>query len=153
MTSLELHLWHLSNDAWTNLLGVFTSDGLARLRRLCLYGRPCSGDDLYNLLSHTPALTSLLLCGLSQISSLSLFRQLPTLAVSLTQLTVDCTDSWRLTSADLRSFLALPQLQTLRLLNWPKEEPVRLTAWDRALFEQRPCIVLPKLEVFEWTTR
>jgi hypothetical protein len=47
----------------------------------------------------------------------------------------------------------LQQLHQLRLLNWPLEEPNRVSAEDRALFEQRPCAVLPQLEVFEWTMR
>jgi hypothetical protein len=38
-----------SEDTWQNLLAVFMSDGLARLRTLALWGAPCSEDDLTNL--------------------------------------------------------------------------------------------------------
>jgi hypothetical protein len=136
--------------AWNNLYGVFTSDGLTRLHALSLRGGRCSKDDMRSILSHTPSLTSLSLCAV-EVSSLSFFLQLPKLAESLTQLTVACTDSWRLTAADLPPLLMLQQLRELRLLRWAYREPDRLTAEDRAPFQQRPCAVLPHLEVFEWT--
>jgi hypothetical protein len=149
LTDLEMQLGRMRADAWRNLLGVFASDGLARLCTLELVGGPCNDDDVVKLLSHTPTLTSIYLCGLKEISSLSFFRQLPKLAESLTQLTIECTQSWRLTAADLPPLHALQQLRELWLVNWPSEEPDGLTAADRAPFEQRPCAVLPHLELFE----
>jgi len=150
LTHLELYLSWITNDAWRNLVSVFTSDGLAGLRTLSLRGGPCDDDELKILLSHTPSLTSLILAQLSQVTSLSFFLQLPKLAESLTQLTVDCWCQWHLTAASLLPLLFLQQLRTLRLLHWPSEEPDVLTAKDLAPFEQRPCVVLPHLEVFEW---
>jgi hypothetical protein len=82
------------------------------------------------------------------VKSLSFFHQLPKMAQSLTDLTV----SWLwMTAAGLPHLLVLQQLRRLRLLNWPDTQADRLTAADRAPFEQRPCRVLPYLEVFEWT--
>ena len=153
LTHLELHLWDVDDDAWSSLLGVFASDGLARLHTLNLIDGPCSSDDLTTLLAHTPSLTNLILFALEGVCSLSFFLQLPKLAETLTQLTVECTDSWCLTGADLPPLHALQQLRELRLLEWPNEDPDVLTAADRAPFEQRPCSVLPLLELFEWTTR
>jgi hypothetical protein len=150
LTDLDVEVAYMRADAWRNLLGVFTSDGLTRLRALKLDGSRCTSDDLMQLLSHTPALTSLVLCALPQVSSLPFLRQLPKLAETLTQLTMECDASWRLTAADLLPLHALQQLRELRLLNWPSEEPDVLTAADRAPFEQRPCTVLPHLELFEW---
>jgi hypothetical protein len=151
LTHLALRLWSVDDDDWSNLLGVFTSDGLTRLRALKVYSGPCSSDDLMLLLSHTPSLTSLTLCLLDEVSTLSLFGQLPKLAETLMQLTIECRRSWRLTAADLPHLLSLQQLRTLRLLNWSSEKANRLTVADRAPFEQRPCAVLPHLEEFEWT--
>jgi len=74
LTHLELHLWHMHDDAWRNLLGVFTSDGLARLHTLVLRGGPCISDDLGKLLSHTPSLTNLMLDRLATVSSLAFFK-------------------------------------------------------------------------------
>ena len=156
LTSLELDLSWMTDDAWRNLLAFFTSDGLARLRTLALHGGPFSDDDLVQLLSHTPSLTSLSLHELGcRVSSptLSFFLQLPKLIQTLTHLTLECTDWWRLTATDLPPLVELQQLRTLRLLHWPSKEPDGLTTADRAPFEQRPCAVLPHLEVFEWTTR
>jgi hypothetical protein len=150
LTALEIQLSWMKDDAWRNLLGVFSSHGLARLCRLVRRRGPCTADDLANLLSHTPALTSLVLEDLQAVSSLPFFRQLPTLAATLTHLTVACWQRWPLTAADLPPLLVLQQLRELRLLNWPGLEPDRLTAADRAPFEQRPCAVLPQLAVFEW---
>jgi hypothetical protein len=48
---------------------------------------------------------------------------------------------WHLTAADLPPLLALQQLRELRLIQWPDLE--------QRPFEQRPCAVLPHLEVFE----
>jgi hypothetical protein len=151
LTSLPLRLSGLRDDAWRNLHGVFTSNGLTRLRMLALHHGLCSSDDLVQILSHTPALTSLTLDGLRGVNSLSFFRQLPTLATTLTHLTVECWQPWRLTAADLPPLLLFQKLRQLRLLRWLSEEPDRLTAEDRAPFERRPCVVLPHLEVFEWT--
>jgi hypothetical protein len=151
LTHLELRLWSMNDDAWGSLLGVFISNVLARLETLVLQGGPCNSDDLKKLLSHTPLLTSLTLCLLDEVSTLSLFGQLPQLVQTLMQLTLECRRSWRLTAADLPHLLALQQLRTLRLLNWPSEKANRLTVADRAPFEQRPCAVLPHLEEFEWT--
>jgi hypothetical protein len=150
---LELDLAGIRGNAWTNLLVAFTSDGLTRLHALCLYGGPCSSEDLAKLLSHTPSLTSLVLDELQSVASLSFFRQLPKLAETLTHLTLDCSYLWHLTAADLPPLFELQQLRTLRLLRWPATEPDMLTAANRAPLEQRPCSVLPRLEVFEWTTR
>jgi hypothetical protein len=152
LTSLDLSLWCMKVAAWTNLLCAFTSDGLTRLRALKLHSGPCTSDDLAQLLSHTPSLTSLALCALPQASSLSFFSQLPQLAETLTQLTVECWHEWRLAAADLPPLLALQQLRELRLLHWSGHESDILSVADRAPFEQRPCIVLPHLESFEWTT-
>jgi hypothetical protein len=151
LTSLDMRLWSANSDPdwWRSLLTVFTSDRLTRLRTLSLSGCRglCTRDGLLELLSHTPSLTSLVLHSVS-VDSLSFFRQLPKLAQSLTDLTV----SWLwMTAADLPPLLELQQLRSLRLLNWPDTLANRLTAADRAPFEQRPCHVLPYLEVFEWT--
>jgi len=141
----------MKDDAWRNLLGVFSSHGLARLGRLVLRRGPCTADDLRQHLAHTPALTSLVLDDLRAVSSLSFFHQLPKLAETLTHLTMSCWHQWPLTAANLPPLLVLQQLHELRLLNWPGLEPDRLTAADRAPpFEQRPCAVLPQLQVFEW---
>jgi hypothetical protein len=153
LTHLELHLWHMEDDAWKALLALFTSDGLTRLHTLELWAAPCSEDDLAKLLSHTPSLTSLALGEMEQVASLSFFRQLPKLAETLTQLTVERVYSWRLTTADLQSFVALRQMRELRLINWPSNPFESPTAEDRVPFEQRPCVVLPNLEVFEWAVR
>jgi hypothetical protein len=151
LTHLELQLSWMPNDAWRNLVAVFTSDGLVRLRTLALHAAPCSNDDLVKLLSHAPSLTSLMLDQLSQVTSLSFFLQLPKLAESLTHLTVECWPRWRLTAADLPQLLVLQQLRELRLIAWPSEDANCVTAADRAPFEQRPCAVLPHLELFKWT--
>jgi hypothetical protein len=121
-------------DAWRNLLGVFTSDGLAHLCTLNLRLAPCSSGDLALLLSHTPTLTSLVLYNLSHVSSLSFFIQLPKLAATLAHLTVKCWYPWRLTVADLPPLLALQQLRELRLLEWPNQEPHIVTAAHLAPF-------------------
>jgi hypothetical protein len=146
---LKLHLWYMPKDSWATLLSVFTSDALVHLQTLGLYDALCSASDLTQLLSHTPSLTSLTLAVLEAVRSLSFFHQLPKLAETLTHL--DCRDSCTWTAADLQSLHVLQQLRVLRLLSWPKKERLRLTAEDRAPFEQRPCSVLPHLEVFEWT--
>jgi hypothetical protein len=153
LTSLELHLRWTQDDAWRHLLAVFTSDGLTHLHSLKLHGGLCSSDDLERILSHTPSLTCLLLDGLRAVDSLRFFRQLPTLAETLTRLTIQCTVLWRLTAADVPSLHVLKQLRELRLLRWLSKKPHRLTPADLAPFERRPCAVLPQLEVFEWTTR
>jgi len=94
------------------------------------------------------------LCSTPRVPSpVSAESQLPTLAETLTQLTMNCHDVWSLTAADLPPLLFLQQLRTLRLMNWPRLDPARLTAEDRAPFEQRPCAVLPHLESFQWTAR
>ena len=145
---MELDLSDMRRAVWTNLLAVFLSDGLTRLRTLALRAGPCTSDDLENLLSHAPSLTSLVLRGLLQVPSVSFFRQLPRLADTLTQLTVDCEYPWRLYAADLQLLLVLRQLRVLRLSGWRRNDsPI---AEARAAFEQRPCNVLPHLEVFEW---
>jgi hypothetical protein len=149
LTYLELHLWYMPKDSWATLLSVFTSDALVHLHTLGLYDALCSASDLTQLLSHTPSLTHLTLATLEAVRSLSFFHQLPKLAETLTHL--DCRDSCTWTAADLQSLLVLQQLRVLRLLSWPKKARVRLTAEDRAPFEQRPCSVLPHLEVFEWS--
>jgi hypothetical protein len=149
LLSLEFQVSGLKVAVWRNLLGVFLSDGLVRLHTLAVRGGPCSSDDLRSILPHTPALTSLMLNGLHAVDSLCFFRQLPKLAESLTQLTIECTQSWRLTAADLPPLHALQQLRELWLVNWPSEEPDGLTEVDRAPFKQRPCVVLPHLELFE----
>jgi hypothetical protein len=151
LTDLELHAWDIKDDAWTNLLGVFTAGGLSRLHALCLRGCLCTDGDLLKLLSHTPSLTSLELVGLRKVGSLSFFHHLPKLAETLTNLTLDCGYAWLLTAVDLPHLLFLQQLRTLRLLYWPSEEPHVLTAAERAPFQRRPCVVLPHLAVFEWT--
>jgi hypothetical protein len=156
LTTLDLYFRYLSwmpNDAWESLLAVFTSNGLARLRTLSLHPGRFSSNDLVKLLSHTPSLTRLSLHELGgQVSSLSFFVHLPQLTATLTHLTLECSGWWRLTATDLSLLVRLQQLRTLRLLNWPSTEPDGLTAAYRAPFEQRPCCVLPHLEVFEWTT-
>jgi hypothetical protein len=110
---------------------------------------------LAKIISHTPTLTSLELVELSHVTPLPLlfFRRLPKLAQTLTHLTLVCGDSWRLTAADLPPLLTLHQLRELRLINWPNNRIDSPTAEDRAPFEQRPCVVLPHLEVFEWAMR
>jgi len=152
LTHLELSVYYMKAAAWTNLLDVFTSDGLTRLRALKLDSSPCTSDDLTQLLSHTPSLTSLVFSVPRAVRSLSFFHQLPKLAHSLTHLTVACDKRWPLTAADLPPLHSLQKLRMLRLLHWPRTEPHRLTVADRAPFEQRPCAVLPRLELFEWTT-
>jgi hypothetical protein len=147
LAHLELHLWYMDGAAWPMLLAVFTSDGLARLHELVLHCGPCSSDDLFLLLSHTPSLTSLVLDELGQMSSLSFFRQLPKLAQTLAHLTVSGRNTQDLIRGDLQSLLVLHQLRVLRLLDWPTP----LSVMDRTPFEQRPCAVLTHLEVFEWT--
>jgi hypothetical protein len=149
LAQLQLNLFDLSRAAWTNLVGVFTSDGLKGLHTLYLHAGPCTIDDLAQILSHTPSLTSLMLRRLSEVTSLFFFHQLPKLAETLTQLTVECESSRTWDAADLQSLHVLQQLRVLRLLQWP----VELTAADRLPFEQRPCSVLPHLEAFEWTPR
>jgi hypothetical protein len=151
LTHLDLRLWSMNNEEWKNLFGVFTSDGLVRLRTLALRGAPCNDANLILLLSHTPSLTNLVLDRLRAVESLSIFLELPKLAQTLTHLTVECRCAWRLTAADLPHFYVLQQLRVLRLLRWQAAEPVRLIASDLAPFQQRPCIVLPHLDVFEWT--
>jgi len=146
LTSLELDLWNLTDAPWANLLGVVVSDGLTHLHALRLYSGPCSSDDLVNLLAHTPTLTSLMF-DLHKVLSLSFFSRLPSLAHTLTELTVHCR-ARSLTAADLQSLLVLQQLQVLRLHCRPKMGLA--TAEDRAPFEQRPCTVLPHLKVFEF---
>jgi hypothetical protein len=152
LTQLELHLRYMKTDAWRSLLGVFTSDGLTRLHTLALRQAPCSSDELVQLLSHTPSLTSFVFDRLPDVRWLSFFSQLPTFANTLTQLTVECDIHYSLGAAVLPSLYVLQQLRELRLRNWPEFASVRLTVADRAPFQQRPCIVLPQLEVFEWTT-
>jgi hypothetical protein len=149
---LKLDFLWMIGDAWREMLAVFNSDGLTRLQSLALRGGPCSSDDLVQLLSHTPVLTSLELGELSALSSLSFFPKLPSLSATLTQLTVTCHRLRDLSASHLPSLLGLQQLRVLRLLRWPSEQRTRLTAEDRAPFEQRPCAVLPHLAVFEWTT-
>jgi hypothetical protein len=151
LAHLTLHMAAVEGDAWRNLLAVFISDELARLHTLELHGGPYSSDDLVKILSHTPILTGLTLHKLETVSSLSFFLQLPKLAETLAQLTIQCTSSWRLTAADLQPLQMLQQLRELQLLEWSGKEPGRLTAADRAPFEQRPCAVLPRLELFRWT--
>jgi hypothetical protein len=151
LTALEILLFGMKEDEWRNLLGVFASDGLLRLQTLGLHCGPCNSDDLSALLSHTPSLTDLVLGQLSEVASLSIFQRLPHLSETLTQLTLECSTGWSLTAADLPALLVLQQLRTLRLIQWPNQRPDMLTAADRAPFEQRPCSVLPYLEVFEWT--
>jgi hypothetical protein len=146
LTALELTLSGMRRTAWTHLLDVFTSDGLAHLHALGLHGGPCSSDDLGNLLAHTPRLTSLVF-DLHKVPSLSFFSRLPSLAHTLTELIVHCR-ARSLTAADLQSLLVLQQLHALRLHCRPKMGLA--TAGDRAPFEQRPCIVLPHLKVFEF---
>ena len=152
LVSLTLSLSGIEVDAWNDLLAVFTSDGLTRLHTLDLWNGPCSSDGLVQILSHTPSLTSLEFTGMESVASLSFFRQLPLLAHSLTHLALDCHTACAWSAADLQPLLMLQQLRELRLLNWPTEGPHKLSAEDRAPFEQRPCIVLPQLEVFKWPT-
>jgi hypothetical protein len=153
LTQLELDVPVIKEDAWSTLLAIFASNGVASLRMRALRGGLCSSDDLTLLLSHTPPLTSLTLGELAAVHSLSFFRQLPKLAETLTQLTIVCQYSCLLTATDLLSLTMHKQWRQLRLLNWPLEEFHRLSAEDRAPFEQRPSAVLPQLEVFEWTGR
>jgi hypothetical protein len=137
LTEMELHLWHMEDDAWAKLIDVFTSDSLAHLHALVLRSGPCSDDDLFRLLFHTPTLTRLVLDELDQVSSLSFFRQLPKLAETLTDLTVSCRYTQAdVLASDLQSLLFLQQLRVLRLLDWSE-----LSAADRTPFEQRPCAV------------
>jgi hypothetical protein len=152
LTHLDMHVLHLVEDTWQNLLGVFTSDGLSRLRTLSLSGTPCHEDELQKLLSHTPSLTCLTLMELPRVTSLSFFWELPRLAKTLTELELRSYDRCNFIAFDLPSLHALQHLRVLRLFQWADEEDERLTAEDVAPFEQRPCKVLPRLEVFEWTT-
>jgi len=153
LTSLEMNLWPIGIDAWTKLLAVFAADGLSRLQTLSLRRGPCTSHDLLKILSHIPSLTNLLLADLRAVSALSFFQQLPKLAETLHHLTLHCSSSWRLTAADLPPLLVLQQLRELRLIQWPNDLEGCPTAEDRAPFEQRPCVVLPHLEVFEWKAR
>jgi hypothetical protein len=57
---------------------------------------------------------------------------------------------WHLTAEELPPLHALQQLRELRLRRWMYAAPDRLAKEDRAPFEQRPCVVLPRLEYFEW---
>jgi hypothetical protein len=59
LTSLDLQLCWMTDDAWRNLYGVFLSDGLTRLHSLQLCGILCDNDDLCLLLKHTPLVRSL----------------------------------------------------------------------------------------------
>jgi hypothetical protein len=152
LTHLDMHVLHLVEDTWQNLLGVFTSDGLSRLRTLSLSGIPCHEDELQKLLSHTPSLTSLTLMELPRVSSLSFFWELPRLAKTLKELELRSDDRWNFTAADLPALHALQQLRVLRLFQYAGDPPERLTAEDVAPFEQRPCSVLPRLDAFEWVT-
>jgi hypothetical protein len=154
LTDLELYLWSMELAApWANLLAVFTSDGLTRLRTLGLWGAPCcSEDDLTKLLSHTPTLTRLTLNDLELVSSLAFLRQLPKLGETLR--TLECSNlDTQGKDADLPALHGLQQLRQLRLRNWSGTDGVTsaLTPDACAPFEQRPCVVLPRLEVFEWT--
>jgi Leucine-rich repeat (LRR) protein len=153
LTHLDLQFRWMSDGARRNLLCVFTSDGLTRLHALSVRGGPCSSDDLSHLLSHTPSLTRLLLHDLPLLTSLCFFRRLPHLSQTLTQLTLECSRYSRLIVADLSSLFALKRLRQLRLINWPNHLSNSPTAEERAPFEQRPCSVLPQLEVFQWTQR
>jgi hypothetical protein len=152
LTHLDMRLVGLPVDAWTNLLGIFTSDGLARLHTLALRRGQCTSDELVTLLSHTPSLTNLVLDDQRAVSSLSFFRQLPKLAGTLHSLTLSCSSSWRLTAAGLPPLFVLQHLRELRLCNWSRSLRERLNLADRAPFEQRPCRVLPHLAMFVWTT-
>jgi hypothetical protein len=152
LTHLEVNARGMESYAWTKLLAVFTSNGLTRLRTLELHSGPCTSDDLLHLLSHTPSLTTLVLDELPTVGSLSFFSRLPKLAETLTALKVECYEEWKLNGADLPPLFLLQQLRSLRLLHWPNESTNRLTAADRAPLEQRPCTVLPNLEVFEWSS-
>jgi hypothetical protein len=151
LTDLELYLWRMELAPWTNLLAVFTSDGLTRLRTLGLWGTPCCNeDDLTKLLSHTPTLTRLTLNDLKLVSSLSFFRQLPKLGDTL--LTLECSNlDAHGKDADLPALHGLQQLRQLRLRNWSGGVANGLTPEECAPFERRPCVVLPRLEMFEWT--
>jgi len=121
------------------------------LRTLTLRDGPSSSDGLVTLLSHIPALTSLKLEQLEEVTSLAFLQELPKLAETLTRLTLDCNGSWSLTAADLPSLFVLQQLRELRLLYWSRTAESQLTAEDRAPFELRPCAVLPYLETFGLT--
>jgi hypothetical protein len=152
LTELELYLWGMElAEAWTNFLAVFTSNGLTRLRTLGLWGAPCcSEDDLTKLLSHTPTLTHLTLNDLKLVSSLSFFRQLPKLGETLLILECSSLDTDG-KDVDLPALHGLQQLRQLRLRNWSGGVANGLTPEECAPFEQRPCVVLPRLEMFEWT--
>jgi hypothetical protein len=153
LTTLEMSAWWMPEDAWRNMLAVFTSNGVTRLQTLQMTGGPCTSDELRQLLSHTPALTSLLLNSLCDVASLSFFCQLPTLADTLTRLTVECTIPWGLTAADLPPLHTLQQLRELRLIRWPDMEENNYATMDLAPFQQQPCSVLPQLKVFQWAPR
>jgi len=146
---LSLHMGELDAAAWTALLSVFTSDGLARLCSLKLSFGPCNSADLALLLPHLPRLERLDLDLLQNVDSLT-FLELPSLARSLTHLTVRSHYEQRLTAEHLQSLLGLQQLQHLRLLQYDRDAPDALTAEHLAPFEERPCRVLPQLRVFEW---
>jgi hypothetical protein len=152
LTTLEMSAWWMPEDAWRNMLAVFTSNGVTRLQTLQMTGGPCTSDELRQLLSHTPSLTSLRLNSLCDVDSLSFFLQLPTLAATLTRLTVEGTIPWGLTAADLPPLHTLRQLRELRLIRWPDMEENNYATMDLAPFQQRPCSVLPHLTVFEWKT-
>jgi hypothetical protein len=157
LTQLDLSLagkQPQQHAAWANLLAVFTSDGLTRLRSLALRDGLISSDDLMCLLSHIPALTNLVLFHLQGLSSLAFFQELPKLSETLTHLTVECREWPPLSAADFPPLLSLQQLRELRLLKWPNRHARltdRVTAAHRAPFQRRPCAVLPHLEVFQWT--
>jgi len=146
---LHLVMWKFDDAPWAALLSVFTSGGLARLCSLKLSLGPCSRTDLSRLLPHLPQLERLELELLQRVASLA-FLELPSLARSLTYLTVCDHYDQRLCGAHLSSLLGLQRLRDLRLLQWAKEAPNALTAEQRAPFEERPCRVLPELQVFEW---
>jgi hypothetical protein len=151
LVSLTLSLSGIEVNAWSNLLAVFTSDGLTRLHTLDLWNGPCSSDDLVQILSQSPSLTHLTLDTLPAVASLSFFDRLPKLARTLTHLTIVCYQSAAWNTDDLLSLLVLRQLRVLRLLKWPDGAPQWLTAVDLAPFEQRPSAALPHLDVFELT--
>jgi len=146
---LSLAMWMLDDAPWAALLSVFTSGGLARLCSLTLSLGPCSCADLARLLPHLPQLERLELDSLEHVNSLA-FLELPSLANSLTHLTVRGHYEQRLNTAHLPSLLSLQRLQELRMLQWVNDAPDALTVQHRAPFEERPCRVLPELRVFEW---
>jgi hypothetical protein len=152
LTHVELDLYGLPKGPWWRLLSVLTSDGMARMQSQELRNVECSDDDLTNLLSHTPSLSSLSLTldELSAVTALSFFHALASVSPTLTHLTLKCLYAWRLNSADLPLLFGLPHLRVLRLLDW---DPDTLTTDHEqfAPFQRRPCVVLPQLEVFEWT--